>query len=411
MNDLNIKNLDQVRGFLDGATSIKFQPQSKAECYRWIQSALTRFQYHALTKSDKGSVFAYLQKVTGYSRQQISRLIEQHRKTRLVVLAPYERTKFPKLYRKEDIKLLAEVDELHQIRSGAATKKTCERMFLVFKDTRYERLSSISVAHIYNLRKTLFYRERYQHYTKTKSTKVLIGERRKPFANGQPGYLRVDSVHQGDQDKVKGVYHINLVDEVTQWEIVCTVERISEYHLIPAIAKALAEFPFIIKGFHSDNGSEYINATTAKLLEKLLVEFTKSRARHTNDNALVEGKNAAVIRKFLGYIHIPKKYAELMNAFNYGHLNPYVNYHRPCFFSEIKIDKKGKERKRYLYENMMTPYDKLKQLPDAEQYLKPGITFKQLEKIAMQHTDNEAAKRLKQARYKLFKIIFEQERV
>ena len=143
----------------------------------------------------------------------------------------------------------------------------------------------------------------------------------------------------------------------------------------------------------------------------MLVEFTKSRARHTNDNALVEGKNAAVIRKFLGYVHIPKKYAALMNVFNYAHLNLYVNYHRPCFFPEIKIDKKGKERKRYLYENMMTPYDKLKQLPDAEQYLKPGITFKQLEKIAMQHTDNEAAKRMKQARYKLFKIILEQERV
>lgn len=173
----------------------------------------------------------------------------------------------------------------------------------------------------------------------------------------------------------------------------------------------MEEFPFIIKGFHSDNGSEYINATTAKLLKKLLVEFTKSRARHTNDNALVEGKNAAVIRKFLGYVHIPKKYAEVMNVFNYKHLNTYINYHRPCFFPEIKIDKKGKERKQYLYKNMMTPYDKLKQLPDAEQYLKPGIMFKQLERIAMQYTDNEAAKRLKQARYKLFKTIFEQERV
>ena len=142
----------------------------------------------------------------------------------------------------------------------------------------------------------------------------------------------------------------------------------------------------------------------------MLVEFTKSRARHTNDNALVEGENAAVIRKFLGYVHIPKNYADLMNAFNYAHLNPYVNYHRPCFFPEIAIDKKGKERKKYLYENMMTPYDKLRGLPDAEQYLKPGTTFKQLEKIAMQFTDNEAARRLKRARYKLFKTIFEQER-
>jgi len=411
MNDHNLKNLDQVLSFLDGAICIEFQPQSKSECYRWIQSVLTRFQYHALVRHEKGNIFAYIQKITNYSRQQISRLIKQHRKTRRVVLAPYQREKFPTRYTKEDIRLLAEVDELHQIRSGGATKKTFERVFLIFKDKRYIRLSEISVAHIYNLRKTHFYRERYQIYTKTKSNKILIGQRRKPFTNGEPGYLRVDSVHQGDQDKVKGVYHINLVDEVTQWEMVCTVEQISEYYLIPALEKALEEFPFVIKGFHSDNGSEYINARTAKLLKKLLVEFTKSRARHTNDNALVEGKNAAVIRKCLGFVHIPKRYADLINTFNYAHLNPYVNYHRPCFFAEITIDKKGKERKKYLYKNMMTPYDKLLSLSGATQYLKPGITFKQLEKIAMQWTDNEAAKRLKQARYKLFNIIFEQERI
>ncbi len=411
MNDLNVKSLDQVRSFLDGAIGVTFQPQSKNECYTWVENVLTRFRYHDLPRYDKGSIFAYLQKMTRYSRQQISNLIKQHRDTRHVRLVPYERETFPTIYTKEDIRLLAEVDELHQIRSGTATKKTFERMFLIFKDKRYIRLSEISIAHIYNLRKTHFYRERYQIYIKTKSNKVLIGQRRKPFTNGEPGYLRVDSVHQGDQDKVKGVYHINLVDEVTQWEIVCTVEQISEYYLIPAIEKALEEFPFVIKGFHSDNGSEYINARTAKLLKKLLVEFTKSRARHSNDNALVEGKNAAVIRKCLGYVHIPKHYADLINAFNYGHLNPYVNYHRPCFFPEIKIDKKGKERKKYLYKNMKTPYDKLQSLPGATQYLKPGVTFKQLEKIAMQFTDNEAAKRLKQARYKLFNIIFEQERI
>lgn len=410
MNDFNIKNLDQVRSFMEGAIGVDFAPKSKKECYVWIQCVLTRFQYHSLPRRDKGNIFAYLQKITGYSRQQISRLIEQHRDTRRVKLAPYKRRKFPTFYTKEDILCLAEVDDLHQIRSGAATKKTFERMFLVFKDQRHERLSTISIAHIYNLRKTHFYRKHYQVYTKTKSTKVLIGERRKPAPNGQPGYLRVDSVHQGDQDKVKGVYHINLVDEVTQWEIICTVEVISENHLIPALEAALDEFPFVIKGFHSDNGSEYINATTARLLNKLLVEFTKSRARQTNDNALVEGKNAAVIRKFLGYVHIPKRYASLINAFNYAHLNPYVNYHRPCFFPEIKTDKKGKERKRYLYENMMTPYDKLKSLSDAAQYLKHGMTFKMLDTISMHLTDNEAAKRLKQARYKLFKTIFEQEK-
>lgn len=210
---------------------------------------------------------------------------------------------------------------------------------------------------------------------------------------------------------MKGVYHINLVDEVTQWEIVCTVEVISELHLIPALEAALEAFPFVIKGFHSDNGSEYINATTAKLLNKLLVEFTKSRARHTNDNALVEGKNAAVVRKILGFSHIPKRYATLVNAFNQAYLNPYVNYHRACFFAEIKIDRKGKEKKRYLYENMMTPYDKLKSLPKAYQHLKSGVTFEQLENIAMQMNDNEAARFMKQAREELFTTISEQEKL
>lgn len=408
MNDRNIRNLDQVRCFLGGAHDVNFAPVSKQESYGWIQRVLTRFVYRSLDKQDKGTVFLYLKKMTGYSRAQLFRLIERSLGTGQLMPLPYQRQRFATQYTKADIVLLAQTDDLHQNRSGAATKKIFERMYLVFADQSYERLCGISVAHIYNLRKTALYRQKTNVYTKTKSVKTLIGERRKPVPNGQPGYLRVDSVHQGDQDKIKGVYHINLVDEVTQWEIVCTVEQIAEYHLIPALAEALAAFPFVIKGFHSDNGSEYINAATARLLNKLLVEFTKSRARQSNDNALAESKNAAVVRKFLGYSHIPKQYAALVNTFNTRYLNPYVNYHRPCFFPLTKTDKKGKERKVYLYQNMMTPYDKLKSLHHAAQYLKTGITFESLDKIALEMTDNESASQLKQARYKLFKIIFEQ---
>jgi transposase InsO family protein len=409
MNDQNLKNLDQVRAFLLGTPCVEFKPTSKQECYDWIQKKLTGFQYHHLCRKEKGEVIQYLQKMTGYSRQQLTRLIEQHRKKKRISLAPYERRKFSTTYTREDIILLAELDELHQTLSGPATKKLCERMFVVFKDQRYARLSGISIAHLYNLRGTYLYRNKYQTFTKTKRTSIPIGERRKPTPNGVPGYLRVDSVHQGDHGKIKGVYHINLVDEVTQWQIVCTVERINENFLIPALEAALAAFPFVIKGFHSDNGSEYINGVTATLLNNLLIEFTKSRARRTNDNALVESKNGAVIRKILGYVHLPQKYAPMIAQFNRQYLNPYLNYHRPCFFAQIKTDRKGKERKQYLYENMMTPYDKLKSLKNVAQYLKPGVTLKQLEAEAMSISDNEAAKRMKQARYKLFKQIFEQE--
>ena len=167
----------------------------------------------------------------------------------------------------------------------------------------------------------------------------------------------------------------------------------------------LETFPFTLLGFHSDNGSEYLNKRVADLLEKLRIEFTKSRSRHSNDNALAESKNGAVIRKLFGYSHIPQRWASMINGFNQQHLNPYINYHRPCFFPETTTDHKGKERKIYRYENMMTPYDKFKSLPSASVYLKPRVSFEILDKVAHQISDNQAADQLQKARQKLFKTI------
>ncbi len=196
--------------------------------------------------------------------------------------------------------------------------------------------------------------------------KVAIGERRRPRPEGRAGYLRVDSVHQGDLDKVKGVYHINVVDEVTQYEFVGTVERISERYLIPVLEGLLGAFPFQIRGFHSDHGSEYVNYQVAALLEKLRVEeFTKSRVRRTNDNALAESKNGTAIRKQLGYGPIAGRHAGRLDAFNRKVLLPYLNYHRPCYFPSEETDAKGKVRKRYRHADLMTPYEKLKSLPGA----------------------------------------------
>jgi transposase InsO family protein len=266
-------------------------------------------------------------------------------------------------------------------------------------------LATISVSHLYNLRQTTVYTRQRRHFEKTRPKVSSIGERRKPRPNGKPGYIRIDTVHQGDQDKQKGVYHINAVDEETQFEVVCSVEKISELYLIPGLEEMLGAFPFTLLGFHSDNGSEYINGQVAELLDKLCIEFTKSRSRHSNDNALAESKNAAVVRKQFGYSHIPQRWAPLINEFNRQHLNPYLNFHRPCFFPETRTDAKGKERKVYRYENLMTPYDKLKSLPDAKDYLKPGVTFEILDAVALQISDNQAAEQLQKARQKLFKII------
>lgn len=114
---------------------------------------------------------------------------------------------------------------------------------------------------------------------------------------------------------MKGVYHINAVDEVTQWQVVGATAQIGEKWLIPVLEAILAQFPFRVLGFHSDNGSEFINTRVATLLNKLLVEQTKSRPRHSNDNGLVEAKNGAVIRKHIGYAYIASHHAEAIMAF------------------------------------------------------------------------------------------------
>ena len=278
----------------------------------------------------------------------------------------------------------------------------------VFQDQpRYQRLAYISVAHLYNLRRTKTYQRQRCTLTKTRPRAVNIGTRRKPCPNNQPGYIRIDSVHQGDQDKRKGVYHINAVDEVTQFQVIVTVERISERFMLPALELLLAVFPFKIKGFHADNGGEYINYTVAELLDKLCIEFTKSRSRHSNDNALVESKNGSVIRKLYGYTHIPQQYAADFADLNRHQVHRYVNFHRPCYFPTTVTDSKGKERKKYRYEDMMTPYEKFRSLARPSQYLKPGITLKQLDAFANEMTDNEAAEQMNLARDHLFQQLHE----
>jgi transposase InsO family protein len=316
MNINDLTTIEQLEQFLTGTQSIAFLVASnKKDIYRDIQRTLVRFRYPTLNKGSKGVVVRFLIKITGYSRQQITRLIKQYCVTGKIERQQRIYQGFERLYTVEDISLLASLDERHNTLSGPATKKLCERAYAIFKQTQYQRLAGISVAHLYNLRKSKPYlRQRYT-FEKTRPKVALIGERKKPRANGEPGFIRIDTVHQGDQDKQKGVYHINAVDEVTQFEVVCTVEKISELYLMPAIEQLLDCFPFVIKGFHSDNGSEYINYKVAKLLSKLLIEFTKSRSRQSNDNAQVESKNGSVIRKLFGYAHIPQRWASLINEF------------------------------------------------------------------------------------------------
>jgi transposase InsO family protein len=405
MNDSHIVSIAQLAQFLKHSPSVSFSATCLKEKYAWINETLVKFRYCSLKKKEKGIVKRYIRKMTGLSDIQLKRLLARKKKIKRIVPLTTARHSFPRIYTTSDVARLIETDTWHKRLSGPATGTIFKDQYTIYGDEHFKRLQNISSAHIYNLRKTRQYTSKSSFLEKTKSVSVPIGERTKPDNQGKPGFLRIDTVHQGDyvdgKGQKKGVYHINIVDEVTQWEIVGAVEGISEAFLVPLLQALINQFPFRIINFHSDNGGEYINKIVAKLLNTLLIKQTKSRPRKCNDNALVETKNGTVIRKNMGYAYIPQKYAETINVFYKKHFNPYLNFHRPCGFASRKKDRKGKIRK--VYDVYMTPFKRLKSLPTPSKYLKKDVSLEKLENTAMEMSHNESAKSMHEAKEKLFK--------
>lgn len=412
MQDGEKLSLEQIQAFLDASEGIQFEGKRRAEVYDWIGRLLRQQGYRSRGKVVRGLLRRYVAKMTGLSRAQVTRLIARYLEHSEVKESRRHQHRFPSRFTQADLELLAKVDEAHETMSGPATRKILEREWVVYRHREYERLATVSVAHIYNLRKRRRYREFRMNYTKTRAVQVAIGERRKPQPEGRPGYLRVDTVHQGDQDGIKGVYHINAVDEVTQWQVVGSVAAITQTHLEPVLRAILEQFPFRIRGFHSDNGSEFINDSVSGLLKRLLIEQTKSRSRKSNDNGLVESKNGAVIRKHMGYGYIAAVNAKDIHEFYRDHFNPYLNFHRPCGQPERMVDERGKEK--HVYRRYATPWETLRALmsaaPDPAAYLRPEVSLQSLDRMARTHSDTECAKSMQEAKRKLF-IGFRQERM
>jgi transposase InsO family protein len=405
MNDSNLNTLDSLKAFLDASKNIQFKRQDPSEAYRWIQNTVIKFNYLSLGKFEKGLVKRYIMRMTQYSRAQITRLLSLYQHTGHIEEADYQRHCFATRYHEADLRLLAQTDELHGFPNGCALK--CRLHTLAIRDPRYAHIAQISVAHIYKLRRSKRYQRFAKRFEKTKPIQSSIGRRAQPQPNGCPGYVRVDTVHQGDRNGLKGVYHINTVDEVTQYEFVAAAQALTQDILIPILRRLLEAYPFKIIAFHCDNGSEFINQHVVALLNELLVsDLTKSRPRHSNDNAIVESKNGSIIRTWIGYGFIDKQFARDLNVFYFGCFNEYLNYHRPCAFPSIRKLPKGKIKKIYRQEDYATPYDKLKSLPHAKKYLKKGVSFKQLDRQFLCRNCNQHAEIVQHERQKLFNKIF-----
>jgi len=171
MNEKKLTTLEQLRQFLVGTDGVDFQPGQDDTRYAHIADVLRRFQYHRLKRPEKGVVLRYLMRTTGYSRQQLTRLVAQFLAQRQLK-KHYRPPKagFATIYTAEDVTLLAETDALHNTLSGPATCALLQRAVVVHGDARYERLAQLSVGHLYNLRKRAGYVTRRQHWTKTKGS-------------------------------------------------------------------------------------------------------------------------------------------------------------------------------------------------------------------------------------------------
>ena len=400
-----LRTIGQLRAFVEGNEAVDFQPRDRDEAYAFVRDTLERFAYGRLGRRDRGVVLRFLVAATGFSRQQVERLVRQWRDTGEVRdrRGGNRDRPFRRRYTPADVRLLADVDEAYGQMSGLATREVLRRQFEVFGDARFARLATLSNGHLYNLRGSPTYRAKRTVWTRTQPATVEIALRQAPEPDGKPGHVRVDTVHQGDRDGVKGLFLINLVDEVTQYEFVGAAVAISERFLLPLLEGLLLSFPFRILGFHADNGGEYVNHRVAELLDKLRVErFTKSRPRNSNDNALVEGKNAHVVRRWFGHDHIPKRFAGDVNRFAQGTLSPFLNFHRPCLFATEYRDAGGRIRRKYLARDVATPYARVRSLPGAERHLKPGVDCELLDAAAAAETDLEAARRVQAERRALF---------
>jgi len=400
------KSLTQVENFLK-LENCKFESSNKKDVYKFIRQTVWNIKYKNLSKTNKGLVLKYLSKLLGYSHIQIKRLVRKVVEGNLPDPKTTKNKKsFQKIYTNADIKLSAEFDNVANYPNGNALIASFVRMFVEYKDPRFERLSKISNGHIYNLRKTRIYQNITLKFKHTKSvSENLIGIREKPFPDNKPGYIRVDSVHGGEKDGEKGVFYINLVDEVTQGEIVVCVRGISERYLSEVWDEILVSFPFGIINFHSDNGGEFINKIVAKILQTLNIRQTKSRPRHSNDNGLVETKNGWIIRKHFGYMYVHEECAPIINSFLDKYFNRFLNFHRPCAFPKTVQLGNGKVKIVYNKEDYKTPYCKLKEIDPEGKYLRAGVTYDMLDKIEKEYSDFDYLKIMKEAQLKMLREI------
>ena len=259
MQKVECLTLEQMREFLAASEELVFTLSGRGEIYNLVERTLGRQQYLGLPKKDKGVVRHYLSKLSGTQSAADHSPDSAVSPKRRGAAAAAAAAAFPHPLhaRRHRLAGSGRRGARRALGPGGAAHSVAGILRLPQGGLSAAGLD-LFLPHL-QLAARAAYRQHHVHHTKTRARAVSIGERRKPDHRGRPGYLRVDTVHQGDTSTRRGLHHINAVDALTQWQIVGCCQTISESHLIPVLEAMLHQYPFRIEGFHSDNGSEFIN--------------------------------------------------------------------------------------------------------------------------------------------------------
>ena len=217
-----------MRVFLEGAARAEITHVDRDGAYALIAAALERVLYPRLGKADKGTVLSFLEKATGLSRAQIESSREaassdrphpgpQEKAPGKALHAPLHVRRYP-APRRCRRGLRSTLRTRHQ-RDPQAQSRDPRRRTLPSARLDLQR------PHLQPEKDPLLPRRGRRTFHQTRSTPVRIGQRRKSTPDGRPGHLRVDTVHLGDREGKKGIYVINVVDEVTQFQHLGAVPR------------------------------------------------------------------------------------------------------------------------------------------------------------------------------------------
>lgn len=324
-------------------------------------------RYKTCIKSDKKTVLDEFCNSCGYNRKYAIRILNSSINDK-----PITRIERKKKYDKEELKkYLIMTWKASNLPCGKRLKpiikiwlpKYIESGEILTKEVE-KLLLQISAATIDRILKPIRHRYKKRGLSTTKPGSIiknLIPLRTNQWDETRPGYLEADTVaHCGNSIAGMFAYTVNMVDIATGWSIQRAMWGKGEHGVLEALKTIEGTLPFQIKGFDSDNGSEFLNWPLLRYFKhrKFPVTYTRSRAYHKNDNAHIEGKNWTLIRQYLGYERFENpKIVKLLNDFYMTDFYNFINFFLPT--SKLIIKQRIGSKTIKKYDKPQTPYERL----------------------------------------------------